>query len=195
MLRSSTTPYQGRCAVHGGRSTIGTVDTFDLFFKNINPLIFPEAELFTNISIIGNVSVSYDSGFANKQIKITLPTSITTIQHRIFTGCDFAQSQLVIPANAADINSSGGFKDITSLSEILFLAERYTNFKGYNLFDNTSANIVFPNAKEVPVPNYTLGNFKGCVYVPDALVDSWKVASNWSAIASRIRPLSEWVTQ
>lgn len=151
--------------------------------------------MFTNISIIGNVSVTNDSGFANKQIKITLPTSITTIQHRVFTGCDFAQTQLVIPANAVDINSSGGFKDITSLNEIQFLAERYTNFKGYNLFDNTSANLVFPNAKEVPVPNYTLGNFKGYVYVPDSLVDSWKATSNWSAIASRIRPLSEWVTQ
>ena len=101
---------------------------------------------------------------------------------------------MVIPANAADINSSGGFKDITSLSEILFLAERYTNFKGYNLFDNTSANIVFPNAKEVPVPNYTLGDFKGYVYVPDALLNSWKATNNWSAIASRIKPLSEWTT-
>lgn len=33
------------------------------------------------------------------------------------------------------------------------------------------------------------------VYVPDELVDSYKVATNWSVIADRIRPLSEYVEE
>lgn len=33
----------------------------------------------------------------------------------------------------------------------------------------------------------------GYIYVPDALVDSYKAATNWSTYASQIRPLSEYV--
>lgn len=173
-------------------NTIGT--NFDYYFRDVNPLIFPEAELFTNVSTIGSSASTIDSGFANKQIKIKLPSSITTIQHRIFTGCDFAQTQLVIPANAQNFNSSRGLANITSLNEILFLAETFTSFSGYQLFTETTANVIFPNATAVPTAGSTLGNFKGYVYVPDALLNSWKAASNWSAIASRIKPLSEWTT-
>lgn len=36
-------------------------------------------------------------------------------------------------------------------------------------------------------------NFAGAIYVPDALVDTYKAASNWSAFAAFIHPLSEYV--
>jgi hypothetical protein len=31
----------------------------------------------------------------------------------------------------------------------------------------------------------------GFVYVPDTLVDSYKTATNWSAVAHKIKPMSE----
>jgi hypothetical protein len=33
------------------------------------------------------------------------------------------------------------------------------------------------------------------IYVPDNLVDQYKVATNWIAVADRIKPLSEFVSE
>ena len=190
MLRSSTTPYQGRCAVHGGRSTIG----IDSYFSDLSPLVFPEFELFTSVTTIGSNSTIANSGFAAKQIKITLPNSITTLWQKVFTSSNFyAQDRLVIPAS--NINSESAFAGITTLTDIILTAATFTNLKGYNLLGgNTAANIVFPNATAAPPAAGTMGTFKGYIYVPDALVDAWKAVNGWSALASRILPLSEWIT-
>ena len=61
------------------------------------------------------------------------------------------------------------------------------------MFNGTNANLVFKNATAV-APSIDSNGFSGNVYVPDALLDSWKSASGWSGIASRIKPLSEWTT-
>lgn len=47
------------------------------------------------------------------------------------------------------------------------------------------------------IPLKTSGNYwsdflKGNIYVPDNLVSSYKTATNWSAFAGLIKPLSEW---
>lgn len=189
MPRYSITLSQGRCAVHGGRSSIG----IDSYFKDLSPLVFPEFELFTSVTTIGsNYTIEY-SGFAAKQIKITLPNSITTLMQKVFTSSEFyAQDRLVIPAS--NISSESGFSNITTLTDIIFTAKTFTNIKGWSLLSNCTANLVFLNATAAPPAAGTMGTFKGYVYVPDALVDAWKAVSGWSALASRILPLSQWVT-
>ena len=154
--------------------------------------MFPEFELFTSVTTIGSPATTSNSGFAAKQIKIKLPNSITTFRHKVFTSSNFyAQDQLIVPANS--INSEGGFANITTLTDIIFTAATFTNLKGYMLFNNTTANLVFPNATAAPPAGGTMGTFKGYAYVPDSLVSAWKVVSGWSNIASRILPLSEWI--
>ena len=41
--------------------------------------------------------------------------------------------------------------------------------------------------------NGSMGYGNSPIYVPDASVDAYKSATNWSVIASRICPLSEYV--
>ncbi len=156
--------------------------------------MFPEFELFTSVTTIGNEITTRYSGFAAKQIKIKLPNSITTLRQNVFTSSNFyEQDRLVIPAS--NISSESAFAGITTLTDIILTAATFTNLKGYNLLGgNTTANIVFPNATAAPPAAGNLGTFKGYIYVPDALVDAWKAVSGWSALASRILPLSQWTT-
>ena len=171
-------------------NTIG----IDSYFSALSPLVFPEFELFTSVTTIGSSATTVNSGFAAKQIKIKLPNSITTLRQKVFTSSNFyAQDQLVVPAN--NISSEGAFSTITTLTDIVFTAATFTNLKGYALFNNTTANLVFPNATAAPPAGNNFGSFKGYIYVPDALVDAWKAVSGWSALTSRILPLSEWTTQ
>lgn len=41
------------------------------------------------------------------------------------------------------------------------------------------------------IPAYT-GDGDGAIYVPDALVDSYKKSTNWATVASHIKPISEY---
>lgn len=176
--------------MHGERSSIG----IDSYFRDISPLVFPEFEHFTSVTTIGSGGTTTNSGFAAKQIKIKLPNSITTFRHKVFTSSNFyAQDQLIVPANS--IYSEGGFAGITTLTDIIFTAATFMNLRGWNLLDNCTANLVFPNATAAPPAAGTIGTFKGYIYVPDALVDAWKAVSGWSALASRILPLSQWPNQ
>lgn len=143
------------------------------------------------MTTIGSPSTTVNSGFAGKQIKINLPSSITTITQRLFTSSNFyAQDQLIV--SASNIISERGFNEVTTLNEIIFTAATFTNLKGWNLLNNCTANLVFPNATAAPPAAQSMGSFTGYIYVPDALVDAWKAVSGWSALASRILPLSEY---
>lgn len=147
--------------------------------------------MFTGVTTVGSGSSSSDSGWANKRIKIKMPTSITNFFHKVFTNCNFyAQDQLVI--SAGNVASGYGFQNVTTLTDIIFTAEVFSAFSGYFIYQGTSANIVFQNATAVPPAVSNMGTPTGSIYVPDALVDSWKAASNWSRLAAKIKPLSQW---
>ena len=147
--------------------------------------------MFTGVTAVGSNSSSTDSGWANKRIKINMPTSIKNFKHKVFTNCNFyAQDKLVISANA--VASGYSFQNVTTLTDIIFTAKVFSEFTGYYIYQGTSANIVFPNATAVPPAASNMGTPTGSIYVPDALVDSWKAASNWSRLAAKIKPLSQW---
>jgi len=174
-------------------AAVSSLGTFPNYFSSLTEINFLEFEYFTGLTTIGSGATTQDSGWARKRIKISLPTGLTGIGHKIFTACNFyAQDQLVIPASVTWVGSEGGFSNITTLHDIIFLSAALTRFQGYYLLNNTTANLVFPNATAVPQSAGSLGSFKGYIYVPDALVDDWKVAASWSSLASRILPLSQW---
>ena len=164
---------------------------FDSYFVELTDIIFPEAVFFTHVPSIGNVSTTGTGGWQGKRIKINLPTGITNIKHKAFNNCNFyAQNQLTISAN--DIYSEGCFSNVNTLTDIIFTAKTFTNFRGWSMLNNCTANLVFPNATSAPPAGSAFGNFQGYAYVPDTLVDEWKTVSGWSSIASKIKPLSEW---
>lgn len=56
--------------------------------------------------------------------------------------------------------------------------------------------VVMANIESVPILEGFHDNFRGGeanIYVPDDLVDEFKVASNWSLFSDRIKPVSEYV--
>lgn len=60
----------------------------------------------------------------------------------------------------------------------------------------TRGSVVMANIESVPILEGFHKNFSGGtanIYVPDDLVDEFKVASNWSLFSDRIKPVSEYV--
>ena len=179
--------------MHSRWYSIGTIG-FDSYFSGLTEIVFPEAELFTGVTRIGSEATTTNSGWAAKRVKINLPSRLVTISHKAFYSSNFyAQDQLVIPASTNQIAGERAFSGISTLTDIIFLADTFTAFSGYNLINGTNANLVFPNATAVPPSGAGTSGFGGYVYVPDSLVDAWK--SLWSSISSRILPLSEWTNQ
>lgn len=130
-------------------------------------------------------------------IKITtLPKSLTLLDKNAFKGCS-AITTMTIPSNITNIPDAC-FQSCKALKELYF--EGDTNINGYYPFSwCVFEKIVFRNATKVPTIDATafsnVDNLKTggtCViYVPDTLLDEWKVAENWTTYANFIKPLSE----
>ena len=85
----------------------------------------------------------------------------------------------------------------------------------YLFYQNYSLTVVILRYTDGVVPLMNTNAFQGCyhfygtvsaqynpkglkdgyIYVPDALVDSYKTATNWSVFADQIKPLSELPTE
>ena len=66
------------------------------------------------------------------------------------------------------------FYGCTALKTVVLRLNRVSQLKAADVFNNT------------PIANGT-----GYIYVPDDLVEQYKAATNWSAYASQIKPISE----
>ena len=112
----------------------------------------------------------------NGCLKITIneiPENITTLKASIFEHCN-AISEITCKGIITSINSKA-FKDCTKLEK--FVLTNVTNV---------------PSLDDVNVFLYTpIESGTGYIYVPDALVDSFKSATNWSTYADQIKPISE----
>ena len=98
---------------------------------------------------------------------IDLP-AVTSISSSAFSGCS-ALTSIDLPA-ATSIGTNA-FQKCTKLTRVIL-----RNTSQVVSLSNTSA---FSNANSA------------IIYVPDALVDNYKAATNWSTYASRIKGLSE----
>jgi hypothetical protein len=98
-----------------------------------------------------------------------------------------------IPEGVEEIRNS-------SMREIhvktLTLPSTVNNIGSYFLYHSSVINLI---SKAVVPPTTTANTFKEAtitnIYVPDGSVNDYKSATNWSALASRIKPLSEFVEQ
>ena len=117
-------------------------------------------------STILNLGVSC---FKNAAIEsIHLPNGLKTINNSVFEKCSLLK-KIILPSSITGMGASVFF-DCTSLSVVVSLNP--TPFVIYTqCFDNNAANRL--------------------IYVPDESVDAYKAATNWSAYADAIRPLSE----
>lgn len=124
---------------------------------------------------------------------ITIPQTVTSIGQNAFHSCRTIQ-QLVIPNSVTTI-ISGAFRSMNALKNIVFGTGVETI--GNDEFAGKTINLDFTLQILATTPP-TLGtgflpnNFNGKIYVPDASVNDYKVATNWSTWVDYIYPLSEY---
>lgn len=101
-----------------------------------------------------------------------LPSGITDILDSCFYGCTKLTKLDVLSENLKTITTSA-FRNCTNLTQIIF---RKT----------TPPTLYTQVFADTPIASGT-----GYIYVPDESVEAYKTASNWSALASQIKPISE----
>ena len=101
--------------------------------------------------------------------RITMPEGITAIAYRTFRYCN-SLTKLVIPSTVTDIGTQ--CISCTNLACIVSLPTTPPTLEGTNSIESIPTDCV--------------------IYVPDASVDAYKGATNWSTYADRILPLSEY---
>jgi hypothetical protein len=123
-----------------------------------------------------------------------LPSALTSLNSNTFKGCKGITNMVF--HNGITTLSTYTFQSCTGLTEITFNGATKI---GSQCFNGCSA-------LEKVIINYDVGvitggssmfsgtkiaSGTGYIYVPDALVEDYKVASQWSRYADAIKPLSE----
>ena len=148
-------------------SSVGTTNSHNMFNANKNVTAFNEFQHFTSCTYIWGHwgRVGSATGFANTNL-----------------------AKIVLPDS------------LTSLQDAVFYGTKLATLDlknvssiGRRVFMSTNT-ILFGH--ETP-PTLSSDGATGisAVYVPDDYVDTWKAASVWSSIASRIHPMSEYTDQ
>ena len=117
-----------------------------------------------------NGSVSFTGCTVLKDVDLS---SLIVIGSGPFSDCA-AITKLEFPS--LQTFNSGGIKNTVSLRTLILSGETVVKMFSTDAFENT------------PIANGT-----GYVYVPDNLVEDYKVATNWATYADQIKPLSEYV--
>lgn len=138
---------------------------------------------------IGNRFFSY---FYNL-VLVDIPNAVS-IQQYAFEYCT-ALEEIVLPS-ATDIQHYV-FQNCSKLTKVdLYVAENLAS----NVLSNTNlttlilrkTNSITRNSSTASISNTPIARGEGYVYVPAALIDAYKVATNWSAYADRFRAIEDY---
>jgi hypothetical protein len=97
---------------------------------------------------------------------ITWPSALTTVGNTAFYGCSFKDSDYTLQLPAS----------VTSIGSNAFGALRH---------------LILPSASPISISNSFMVGFT-VLYVPANMVEMYKVRTNWSNFADRIRPISDY---
>lgn len=109
---------------------------------------------------------------------ITLPLVTTVTTH--FNDC--TTLQLIDLPSCTTAGGQLGFRNCPSLKALIL---RSTTMCVLNLFNNGQAGYL-------PFQNTGITNGTGYIYIPSALIDSYKTDTNWMPYASQFRPLEDY---
>ena len=156
-------------------------DTF-CFCRSLTTAIFPnitilesgafrECNALTTVNFSSATSIGYNA-FSNctALTEINLPL-VTTIAVSAFYNCS---ALTTVKLSSITSIKEFAFENCNALMEIYLLASSVTILSNIQVFRNTPM-----------IDSSYTGSF-GSIYVPASLVDSYKVASNWSYYADRI---------
>lgn len=145
---------------------------------------------FENVITVGRVAF-YG---CTKLEKVSFPNA-TTLGVSCFSDCE-AFTKVIFPLCESLPNYS--FQNCTKLKELDF--ESLANIGRFVFYECMSLETLIIRTSEVcklensnsfkdtPIATHTTAGF---IYVPDNLVDSYKVSTNWKTFATKIKPLSE----
>ena len=151
---------------------------------------------------------------ANKLKSVSLPNSLLIIGESAFSGCKklseisghegvtsigasaFSECYVIKNLSFPNVKSVGtyAFRYCYALARI-YLGAHLESINGYAFGDISNPLVVIIQNITPPIidaavfsgtPNFT-------VYVPDESVEDYKIATNWSAYADKIKPMSEYV--
>lgn len=137
---------------------------------------------------IGNRFFSY----CYNLVSVDLPNAVT-IGDYAFVYCT-ALKELSLPSVTSI--AAFAFQNCTALTEVDLGAAKALQS---NVFTNTNIrklilrkhDAITANSSTAVFNNTPMARGEGFIYVPDHLVEDYKAASNWSAYAAQIKPLSE----
>ena len=127
---------------------------------------------------------------------ITIPNSVESIGSYCFASC-IALKNIIFPDKVvllekAVCNNCAKLESVIvkgNISEIASYSFSGTSLRSLVLSGVDDVATLSADAlQQTPIANGT-----GYIYVPDNLVDAYKSATNWSAYAGQIKPLSEYV--
>lgn len=153
---------------------------------------FRTCVLLQEVIIPSSVTSLGNSAFLNcKRIaSVTIPNSVITIGNQAFSYCS-SLTEIEFPDS---VTALGEYcvAQCTSLTKITIGTGISTIGNGFG--NSANINLIIVKATTPPTIGslFVTSRFNGQIYVPDASVNDYKTASNWSAYAQYIRPLSEY---
>jgi hypothetical protein len=191
---------QGWCSAEGmtyedaRKVTSIPIDTFS---GNTDIVSFDELKFFTGLKngLIGDEAATANGVFQNcTSLKsVNLPDNIKKIGAKTFSNCT-SLMDVKIPNGVTHILESSFYGTPLVRVEI---PSTVTNI-GYGVF-RYSPNVQYVKVLATTPPTLSKNNFiydnytNVSIYVPDESVELYKAANNWSELAGRIKPLSEFV--
>jgi hypothetical protein len=139
---------------------------------SIDSYAFPGCIALTSIVIPSSVTSidSYAFNSCRSLTSIVIPSSVTSIGDAVFSTC-YSLTSIVIPSSVTSIGSNA-FSSCSSIKTyVLERTANITTIGGTNTFTGINSSTK--------------------IYVPDALVATYKSATNWSTYADYIYPISE----
>lgn len=139
-----------------------------------------------------NCTTLWDRAFTNCSAIVSFSApKVTVIYHSTLSDCGSLTSvslPLVETLNDWCLSNNAMLKDLTlpSVTKMTRYALARGGLEKLVLPGTTLCTIAGDTLQSTPIEKGT-----GYVYVPDDMVDSYREAANWSAIANQIKPISE----
>lgn len=165
-----------------------------------------EIELPDSVTTIGNFAFRECAA-----LKAIILSNIKSLGSTSFAGCASLKIDVHMPLLEGELNqtfsssgiTSASFGKITKVSNFalgscpnlryVILPETMTTIGNASFYGSTALEYIVCHATTPPTLDYSAfnGGVSCLVYVPDSSVSNYQSATNWSKIASRIKPLSE----
>lgn len=165
-LKKAHFPQCTKIGASGFRETYALVDVYFPKLETVGSLAFYSCNMLESIDLPELISVGLNCFQGSAKLKNVNIPKATAIGLSAFQNCGALES-IDLPSAAAI--RAQVFQDDVALKTVILRANAVCTLDNANAFTNTP-----------------IANGKGYIYVPAELVDSYKVATNWSAYANQI---------